>query len=658
MKNRKGLPKSYLKGIVGDLRNLAGSNEGRLFMLELFEDIPHDTRPLLIDGLSAFKEEAVAEFIEVLKMEYGKEYEQLCNRALDKLNLAGIPVPVLLPFQGEFYKAYASCSRHTGRITLDIAWNTAQKGIHVECFYLTFNSDGIHSFFLVENMLRVQYERDRKNLLDMTEISFDEACFLVSQAYHLNLRHMSRPALGRFIYQKYLRDRPKFSYDREKALLRRLSRKLTPRQMINSVFHAFKYQDLCYIQSLLSPAKFRLMADFDPAAIVSPTAIFLEGGVRKVQGNVDKASVGAYTIVIEEGEFYYREFQCGLVKERDVWFIDSFEEKHKSCCSSQYNPFCDPAFCRVYEILDIDRLFARLDDLDGVREVKEIPYGMHMRLTYQEDDFNNGVSFMTGVIADLVVNGDEFVAICRDANNLYELHEFLEDDQRRSLLLCEDYQVNVLTAYRYLGGQYISFADVLLEEDNKSIFEDGMRLISAHYLIKDRAAVLERLQALGQDYSFRGSDYHLYYQVEPSQHGLAFVAEYALGASWVTVSTFGDSDMTRVRQQFEHDMYGCLEFDGLEIREDGIFDILTADLKRNYPQLPAMLKELYLNKWVHSRLTLLQGMSPSEACQTEEGNRLLWAMYKKIRNKEGNRFRNGKFNNIILKEYIRKIEQK
>lgn len=658
MKNRKGLPRNYLKGIISDLRNLAGSNEGRLFMLELFEEVPHDARPFLIEGLSAFKEKAVVEFIEVLKMEYGKEYAQLCNRALDKLNLAGIPVPVLVPFQGEFYKAYASCSRHTGRITLDVAWNTAPKGMHVECFYLTFNSDGIHSFFLVENMLRVQYERDRKTLLDMAEISFDEACCLVSQAYHHNLRHMSRPALGRFIYQKYLLDKPELSYDRERALLRQLSVKLSPRQMINSAFHAFKYQDICYIQSLLSPAKYKLKTDFDPAAIVSPTAIFLEGGVRKVQGNVDKASVGAYTIVIEEGEFYYREFRCGLVKERDVWFIDSFQETHKSCCSSQYNPFCDPAYCRVYEILDLDRLFAKLDDLDGVREVKEIPNGMHMRLTYQEEDFNCGVSFMTGVIADLVVNGDEFVVVCRDENNLHDLHEFLEDDQVSSVLVSEDYQVNVLTAYRYLGGQYISFADVLLEQDNESIFEDGMRLISAHYLLKDRPAVRERLQSLGQDYFYRGGDYHLYYQVESSEHGPAFLAEYVLGANWVTVSTFGDSDMTRVRQQFEYDMYGCLEFDGLEIREDGIFDVLTADMKRSYPQLSALLKELYLNKWVHSRLTLLQGMSPFEACQTEEGNRLLWAMYKKIRHKEGNRFINGKPNNIILKEYIRKIEQK
>lgn len=657
MKNRQNLPRSYLKGIVNDLRNLSGSNEGRLFMLELFEDIPHDIRPLLLDGLSAFKEKAVVEFVAVLKTEYGKEYERQCNRVLGKANLAGITAPLLTPCQGEFYKAYASCSRHTGRLTLDIAWHKARKDIQVECFYLTFNSDGIHSFFLVENMLRVKYERDRKTLSDMAEISFGEACFLISQAYHHNLCHMSRPALGRFIYQKYLEAIPQLSYNQERALLRRLSRKLTPRQMINSVFHAFKQQDLSYVESLLNPARFRQKDDFELAHIVSPTAILLEGGVRKVIGNVDKSAVLAYTIVIEDGEFYYREIRYGLEKDRGAWFIDSFKETHKSCCSAKYNPFCDPAYCRVYEIFDIESLFARLDDLDGVREVKEIPYGIHMRLTYHEEDFNNGVSFMTGVLADLVVNGDEFAVICQDANNLDELHEFLEDEEGQSVSPTGDYKVSILTAFRYLGGQYGSFADVL-KEGHEAVSEYGMRLISVHYLVKDRAAVLKRLESVGQEYFFKAGSYQLYYQVEPSRHGMAFVAEYALGENWVTISTFGDSDMARIRQQFERDMYGCLEFDRLEIREDGILDRLTADVKRINPQLPALLKELYLNKWVHSRLTQLKGMSPSEACQTEEGNRLLWAMFKKIRHMEGARFRDGKPNNIVLKEYIQKIEQK
>ena len=657
MRNRKGLPINYFKDIISDLRQLSGSNEGRLFMLDLFEEVPHETRPLILEGLSAFREEAVIEFIEVIKLEFDKEYKQLCNRVLDKMHLAGMPRSVLAPFQGTFYKAYASCTRHTGRVTLDVAWKIGRKNLHVECFYLTFNSDGIHSFFLVENMLPAQYDRDRKNLPDMTEISLDEACFLVSQAYHHNLRHMSRPALGRFLYQKYLFEKSDLGSERERNLVRLLSAKLNPRQLVNSIFHAYKYHDWDYILCLLREAAFGLKTDFEMDAIMNSAAIFIEGGACKEQGDVDRPIVGAYSIVIEAGEFYYREYLVGLIKTEDSWLIESFEETYKNCCSTKYNPFSDPAFCRVYEIIDLEQLLAKLDDLDGVREVKELPDGMHMRLTYREEDFNCGVSFMSGVVADLVVNGDEFVVICQDDDNLNDLHDFLEDEVS-CVLLREDYQVNVLTAFRYLGGQYVSFEDVLLEPGSEAACDDGMRLISAHYHIKDRQRVVERLETMGKDFCFQGRDFQLYYQVEASAHGPAFGAEYIMGSNWIAVSTFGDSDMARVRQQFEADMYGCLEFDGMEIREDGIFDILTADLKKAYPQLSAILKELYLNKWVHSHLSLLQGMSPSEARQTEEGNRLLWALYKKIKRREGNRHLSGKPNNIILKEYIRKIEQK
>jgi DNA phosphorothioation-dependent restriction protein DptG len=85
---------------------------------------------------------------------------------------------------------------------------------------------------------------------------------------------------------------------------------------------------------------------------------------------------------------------------------------------------------------------------------------------------------------------------------------------------------------------------------------------------------------------------------------------------------------------------------------------LTPELKKEQPELEALLKEFYLNKWYYSHLTSLSGMSPSEASQTEEGTRLLWTMFKQIKQKEnavGNR--NQQFR-IHLKEYVRTVEQK
>lgn len=56
-------------------------------------------------------------------------------------------------------------------------------------------------------------------------------------------------------------------------------------------------------------------------------------------------------------------------------------------------------------------------------------------------------------------------------------------------------------------------------------------------------------------------------------------------------------------------MYDCLEYEGLELREEGIFDILTANVKKQYPDLENKLKDIYLDKWYYSHLASLRGMS-------------------------------------------------
>ena len=105
-------------------------------------------------------------------------------------------------------------------------------------------------------------------------------------------------------------------------------------------------------------------------------------------------------------------------------------------------------------------------------------------------------------------------------------------------------------------------------------------------------------------------------------------------------------------------MFDALEFDGLEVREEGLFSILDSDVKKQFPELESTLKEMYLNKWYHSNLYNLRGMSPSEACQTEEGTRLLWSMFKHIKQKEKKRQIEGIRNQIGLKEYLSKVDLK
>lgn len=661
MKNKKTVPRAILKRFQEDIIKLTGSHEGRLFILELLEEMPFEIRPAIIEGLSGFHQPALIELYHLVKREYGQEYESCCNRALEKYKLMGMCVDDPIEFQGKFYTAYASCSRQTGRLALDIAWDTGRNGMHVECFYLTYHSEGIHSFFVVEDMSLVQYLRDRKLTIDMVEISYEEACFLINEAYQTNLLNLSRPALGKYLYDKYLLDCVSLGTQAERKLLRNISTRLSPRQIVNTLFHCLKYKDYEYIFSMLSPSCFSRKEDFHPEKLIAAENLLLEGGVKEVQGHPDSALVKAYAISVKDREFYCSEYSFDLYRDsKGLWLISSIEtiKHYKMDCSAKTNPFCAPVFCHVYEIIDIDGLIQKLDEIDSIREIKELPYGMHMRITCQEDDMNNGISFMSGVVADLVINGEEFVIISSDKSNLIELQHYIDGDSQGVVALQGEYEVQTATAYRYLGGHYVSFEDILWQENGETAFEDGMRMICARYLVRNWQKVSGVIKGHSRVHLSLDSDYQVYYQIDEDDKEPGFFAEYILGPNWITLSTFGDRDMKDARQRFETELFDCLEFDGMEIREDSIFDVLPLEVKKERPDLLDFLKDSYLNKWYYSRLVNLKGMSPFEACQTLEGSRMLWAMFKKIKLRENNRYVSGRANNIFLYEYIRKVEQK
>ncbi len=663
MKNKKSnFPRSMLKSLVEDINNLVESNEGKLLALEVLEEIPVEIRAEVLEGLSSFYSPQMACFFNLLKLEYGKEYELIANRTLAKYSLAGLDIDYQAPARRDFYKAYASASRHTGRMTLDVAWETGHQKLYVECFFLTFSSDGIQSFFIIEDISRGQYEQDRGLVNDMIELSYEECCFLLTDAYKLNVRYMSRPALGKFLYQKYLDEEIDFSPVEVSSVLRKVSVRLTPRQLGNSFFHALRYQDFNYLLSILAddqPAQESLFHQLNK--VINPGNLLMEGQVEEVRGSTDSAELNAFSITLHERKVYRNEYILGLLKNTEGhWLINNIEQitRVQVETGSNWNPFTMQVFCRVYEIMDMDELFDILDQVENIREVEELPYGMHMRVTCFNDDFNQGVSFMTGVIADLVINADEFVVIAQDKQVLDEFHIMLSDEFSYALLQRGEYEISLASAYSYLSGQYANFEDILLNEDNDFAFEDGMRFITARYLVKDREKVLDRLDGLKAMQVVLHDEQKVYYELENRANNPGFFAEYILGSNWVTVSAFGDKDMGLIRKKFEENMYDALEFDGLEIREDSIFTILSMDVKKQFPELESALKEMYLNKWYHSHLPTLRGMSPSEACQTEEGTRLLWTMFKRIKQKEKKRQIQGDIRRIGLKEYMNKVDLK
>lgn len=661
MKRKKPyFPRPVLRNLVDEIKKMVTSNEGRLSILDLIEDIPFDVRSQVIDSLSVFREQELVPFFYLLKMEYGSELTAVCDRALEKCRMVGMDITPPVFFKGEFIKSYASVSRHTGRMTIDVAWHTGGSRVYVECFYLTFNSDGIHSFFIIDNMPLQQYEKDRKTLPEMIELNLEETCYLLQESYNLNVANMSRPALGKFLYQKYLDvDVNQQDYEWIKALLRSVSARLTPRQVINSFFNALGRNDFPYIFALLSGRQLSPSLFFERfAELINPDAIILEGEAKEVQGTRNTARVTASMIRVENHKFYSSEYRFYLLYELGYWSIGDIEK-----CSYQLidphsaqSPLSAPTFCRVYEILDIEELFEILERVDNIREVEELPCGTHLRISYFDDNFNLGVSFMSGVIADVILNGDELVIISPNSATISDIHHLL-NEETTAVIPRGDYEVSLMTAYAYLGGQYISFEDLLYQGEDNSIYDDGMRLITTRYLIKDREQVVKRIEELKNIKIKLDNSYTLYYQIVKESGSSNFFAEYLLGSNWVNVSAFGEQDINMARQEFEEQMYGYLEFDGMEVRNEGFFDILTTDIKKEYPGLEPQLKEIYLDKWYHSRLSALSGMSPSEACETEEGTRLLWTMFKNLKQHSKAPYMQYR-KNIGLKEYIRKVEQK
>lgn len=657
MRKKKYLyPRPALKDLANDIARLIKDNQGRIRILEMIDELPFDTKPEIIETLGTFHREEMAGFFHLLKMEYGVEMEKVCNRVLEKYRMSGLDITAPVVFEGSFHKAYASCSRHTGRITLDVAWVTGPKGLHVECFYLTYNPDGIHSFVLLENLAPDQYKLERDHLPDMTEVSFAEACFLIKEAYSNNIRYMSRPAIGRFLYQKYLEFNLPQSID-GRELTRRLSAAFNPRTLINSFFYGLKQQDYNYLAELVTIER---EADFYQRLedLLCPGSILLEAYAREVDYSGQKALVSAYVVTLRDYLLTASRLSFSLTRDADKnWYISDFAvlDQENLGSGSKANLFNTQVQCRVYYITGIDELFDILEKVDNLQGIDELPYGIHMRITETRDDFSSGVAFLNGVIADIVINnGEELVIISKFEDTIRELHSSLCADYESPVIPIGSYQIDMLTAYKYIGGQYTSFEDILSDDSGDISFDDGMRLISARYFVKDREKVADALAGL-QDMTIEvAPDYDIYYQFTNKYGATGYLAEYLLTGSWLSISAFGENDLRLARQDFEAKMQEYLEFDGLESKRSSIFDVLNPEIKKEYPQLEKALKEVYLNKWYYSGLSLLRGMSPSEASQTEEGNRLLWSMFKKIKQKDSR----GSRRRIQLSEYIRKLEQK
>jgi len=657
-KKKNSYPKPILKKFAQEITAMIDMNQGRLFLLERLEDMPDEVRTEMIEGMSSFYQDEMVDFFYLMKMEYDTEFAAICDKALEKYRMAGLDVTPPQFFAGTFYKAYVSRTRHTGRITLDAAWITDNSALHVECFYLTFNPDGIHSFILVDDMPIYAYEEQRNSLSDMEEVSYEEACTLIYQAYSNNLRYMTAPALGRFLYQKYIDYYIFHDLPDHLSLFRRISVQFTPRQLVNNYFLSIRNRDYLYLEALATEEGnvHRILENL--GSLFSAGTLLLEAQVQDVHAVGNQVFINANAYTERDEEIFANQLQFQLTRdEQKTWYIYDFELLKQECLNRERDasPFTGPVLCRIYYVTDVDELFEILEKVDNIQSIEELTYGVHMRITEEAEDKSQGVVFFEGVAVDIVVNnGEELALISKHTEFIDELHQMFMEEYSNIVTPLGTYETDMLTAYKYINGRYKSFEDTFYDHAAGNAFDDGMRCLTVSYYVKDRAKIIESLNKV-QDMAVDISpDKKVYYQFSHPLAGLGFFAEYMLDDDWLNISAFGEIDLDLARKDFEMLAGDQLEYDGVEKRYGSIFDILSTSIKKEYPGLEKALKEVYLNKWYYSGLRHLKGMSPSEASQTEEGKQLLWSMLKKFRQKEKNISRQ----RLSLQEYVRKLEQK
>ena len=654
-RRRPIVPRSLIKGLGEDIKSLVKTSEGLLLATEIIDEIPRDLRPHVIDGLASFGTPEMANFLHVLKEEYGKEVESVCNRGLEKLQMKGYGGSPSAALKKEFFRAYVTPTRHTGQVTLDVAWLNDEGLLDVECFFLSYNADGIHGFFVISELPIAEYEADRRMLPDMVRISYEEACFMIKEAYSNNIKYMTRPALGKFLYRKYLDSESVLDSAAQSDLVRRLRFSLEPRELVNTFFFAQRYKDHNLIASLLIPDDgIREALLHELQDLLKPAVMLVEGQAVEVKVSRGRSKVKACSIHVEDERLYRSEYSFQLVQKERHWFISAVQQEGFRLIneSREETPFQDMVHCYVYEILDPECLFE-----EGEFQYpsgRELPFGVPAPDGIGES-IGSGVFFLSDVMADIVINGDEMVVIARNKANVSDIDELI--CRSGSVEPISQHQVEIITAYTYLSGQYLSFHDMLNYEKQELLFEDGLKLLTARYGFRDRERVREKLKALKtSSYEF-GGEYEVYYEYEETPPG-ALRAEYVLGNNWVTVSAFGDGDLSRVREQFEEGLREILEYEGMEIKCEGVFEIITGEVKKQYPELEDHLKNAYLEKWFESKLKPLRGMTPQDAAKSVEGKRLLWTMFKDMKRNEKLRQDMGVRNVIHLRQYMKKVETK
>ncbi len=650
----KDYPYEIAQSIAADTEKNMENNIGRLKILEQFDELPLEYRNRLLHMLSAFHRLSIARFYQMIEEEYGSEYHTETARGLKKLRMAGVEAEEPHWFEGTFYTAFCTPTRHMGALSVSIFWQTGDGTYTAECFLLNFGTEGVSNFVYVENISEEEMRREENMLGTLVRISLRDCQLLLTTACEANRKTLVRPSLGYYLYHRHLLPEGSFTADEVRANVRYLSGFLYGRRMINSLFLALKNRDMDYASSLFDWQK---VSAKDVATLFTvlkePGTLFLEGCADQEEKGEGKLLVEGHLLVYAKQQLL--EYRCRFTTRFDLtegyWLIEGVESQPpvERNYEASGNPLQKALYVRVYEITDMEALMSGLDTLEQVQKVGELPYGLHLRICTVDDSFfEQGVTLLSGVVADLVVNGEEFTVLADQETIPAEFDGKLAG----SVEFKSVHKVSLSTAIQYYQGQYRCFEDVL-ELPEGALPQDPMQFITYCYIVN----MPERFEAYlgGKNLSrFTLPDGRtLFYQF--SAGGAAnFEAEYIVDENYLAVSAFGEARLDAVRSGLEKTLRDCLSFEHTEVNPYGFFEILTAEVKAALPELEAVMKNIYLNQWLRSACPLLDGMTPEEANRTPEGKQLLWRLFQFMHTRPG-WFSAGKYADIAIQEYLARL---
>ena len=645
------------RAMAAELEETMKTNIGRLQSLEQFDELPLEQRGEFLQALSGFRGKRIASFFQMIQEEYGQECRADVARAMKKLQMAGVKVEETPWFEGTFHAAWCTPTRHMGALSISLFWEISEGWYTAECFLLNFGTDGISNFVLAEHISEQDMEVEKQSMQELKSLTLRECQILLTRAYAVNRKMLVRPAMGKFLYGRHLLPEGSFSEREVRLATLKVSALLYGERLMNSFFLGLKSGDMDYCRSVFAKETDAPQALRPFAAVQRPGTLFLQGCADAVYpGLRDQVWVDGHILVYAEQKVWRYPYAFRLVfhSEEVRWKIEEIREfpVTEEAFENEENPLRHSLYVRVYQIWDMETLLHEIDELEQVQKVGELPYGLHLRICTVDDTFfENGVSLMSGVVADLLINGEEFVVLADQESIPGEFDRQLES----CVQFKADYRVSLNTAIHYFQGQYQYFEDILdVPED--AFPQDPMRFVTACYILSEPQRLQTFLESRNIVQFALPDERVLYYQFAEKEREASFEAEYIVEDTYLAVSAFGDAQLERVRRELENALQEGLHFEHLEVNPHGFFEIVTPDVKESLPELPGIMQKIYLEKWKVSACPFLQGMTPQEAYESEEGKRLLWKMFKWMCTRP-NWFSAGRYADIAIQTFMDCLEE-